>query len=193
MATRKEEALKTRKKLIVSANKIISKKGINNTSVEDITKDACVAKWTFYTYFKNKEEIVNELIYDSKEKYADEFLKESIEFKIKEYNKNLQERITSKGIEVCRSWISSNIVEQENSILKSDIEKISQILESSIKNNELTNNINVLSLANFIVNVNYGEMLNWCMTNGKYNPLTKIDETTEIIINSLSKYIKEEN
>lgn len=150
-------------------------------------------KGTFYTYFKNKEEIVNELIYDSKEKYADEFLKESIEFKIKEYNKNLQERITSKGIEVCRNWISSNIVEQENSILKSDIEKISQILESSIKNNELTNNINVLSLANFIVNVNYGEMLNWCMTNGKYNPLTKIDETTEIIINSLSKYIKEEN
>ena len=193
MATRKEEALKTRKKLIVSANKIISKKGINNTSVEDITKDACVAKGTSYTYFKNKEEIVNELIYDSKEKYADEFLKESIEFKIKEYNKNLQERITSKGIEVCRSWISSNIVEQENSILKSDIEKISQILESSIENNELTNNINVLSLANFIVNVNYGEMLNWCMTNGKYNPLTKIDETTEIIINSLSKYIKEEN
>lgn len=193
MATRKEEALKTRKKLIVSANKIISKKGINNTSVEDITKDACVAKGTFYTYFKNKEEIVNELIYDSKEKYADEFLKESIKFKIKEYNKNLQERITSKGIEVCRSWISSNIVEQENSILKSDIEKISQILESSIENNELTNNINVLSLANFIVNVNYGEMLNWYMTNGKYNPLTKIDETTEIIINSLSKYIKEEN
>ncbi len=193
MATRKEEALKTRKKLIASANKIISKKGINNTSVEDITKDVCVAKGTFYTYFKNKEEIVNELIYDSKEKYADDFLKENIEFKIKEYNKNLQERITSKGIEVCRSWISSNIVEQENSILKSDIEKISQILESSIENNELTNNINVLSLANFIVNVNYGEMLNWCMTNGKYNPLTKIDETTEIIINSLSKYIKEEN
>ena len=68
MATRKEETLKTRKKLIISANKIISKKGINNTSVEDITKDVCVEKETFYTYFKNKEEIVNELIYDSNKK-----------------------------------------------------------------------------------------------------------------------------
>lgn len=54
MATRKEETLKTRKKLIVSANKIICKKEINNTSIEDITKDACVVKETFYTYFKNK-------------------------------------------------------------------------------------------------------------------------------------------
>ena len=30
------------------------------------------------------------------------------------------------------------------------------------------------------------------MTNGKYNSLDKIDETTKLIINSLNKYIKEE-
>lgn len=192
MTHRKEEALKTRERLVESANKIISKKGINNTSVEDITNDACVAKGTFYTYFKNKEEIVNELIFDKNKEYDDSFLNMNIESKINKFNKELQSRITSKGIEMCRSWISSNLCEQENSILKLDLEKISKILESSINNNELCEDINIYSFSNYIVNVNYGEMLNWCMTNGKYNPLDKIDETTEIIINSLSKYIKEE-
>ncbi len=192
MINRKEEALKTREKLVKSANKIISKKGINNTSVEDITKDACVAKGTFYTYFKNKEEIVNELIFDKNKEYDEEFLNMSIENKINKFNRELQMRITSKGIEMCRSWISSNLFEQENSILKSDIKKISMIFESSIKNHELCEDIDVYSFSNYIVNVNYGEMLNWCMTNGKYNPLDKIDVTTKLIINSLNKYIKEE-
>ncbi len=192
MTYRKEEALKTREKLVESANKIISKKGINNTSVEDITNDACVAKGTFYTYFKNKEEIVNELIFDKNKEYDDNFLNMSIESKINKFNKELQSRITSKGIEMCRSWISSNLCEQKSSILKLDLEKITKILESSINNNELCDDIDVYSFSNYIVNVNYGEMLNWCMTNGKYNPLDKIDETTKIIINSLSKYIKEE-
>lgn len=192
MTYRKEEALKTREKLVESANKIISKKGINNTSVEDITNDACVAKGTFYTYFKNKEEIVNELIFDKNKEYDDNFLNMSIESKINKFNKELQSRITSKGIEMCRSWISSNLCEQKSSILKLDLEKITKILESSINNNELCDDIDVYSFSNYIVNVNYGEMLNWCMTNGKYNPLDKIDETKKIIINSLSKYIKEE-
>ena len=192
MTYRKEEALKTREKLVESANKIISKKGINNTSVEDITNDACVAKGTFYTYFKNKEEIVNELIFDKNKEYDDNFLNMSIESKINKFNKELQSRITSKGIEMCRSWISSNLCEQKSSILKLDLEKITKILESSINNNELCDDIDVYSFSNYIVNVNYGEMLNWCMTNGKYNPLDKIDETTKIIISSLSKYIKEE-
>ena len=146
MINRKEEALKTREKLVKSANKIISKKGINNTSVEDITKDACVAKGTFYTYFKNKE-------------YDEEFLNMSIENKINKFNRELQMRITSKGIEMCRSWILSNLFEQENSILKSDIKKISMIFESSIKNHELCEDIDVYSFSNYIVNVNYGRYL----------------------------------
>lgn len=43
---------------------LFTTKGIENTSVSDITKKAKVAKGTFYLYFKNKYEIKDILIYN---------------------------------------------------------------------------------------------------------------------------------
>ena len=43
--------------MVESAKKLIAEKGYNNTKVEDITNEAQVAKGTFYTYFKTKEDI----------------------------------------------------------------------------------------------------------------------------------------
>ena len=62
MTMRQELALKTRENLIEAAKKVISKKGFRETSIQDITEEAGVAKGTFYTYFKTKEEIIGELV-----------------------------------------------------------------------------------------------------------------------------------
>lgn len=191
MTTRKEAALKTKKNLIMSAQKIISQKGIDSTSIEDITNDANVAKGTFYTYFKSKEDIIKELIFKTKD-YDEDFFNKNLKEKILLFNKNLQNRIISSGIEVCRSWIANNLRASENSIISNDIKVIRLILQSSVINKELNDEINLDEFANYIVNLNYGQMLNWCMTDGVYNPLEKINETTEIILNSLKNYIEEE-
>ena len=47
-----KKELKTNK-LLETSFKLFTKKGINNTSVDDITKEAGVAKGTFYLYFKD--------------------------------------------------------------------------------------------------------------------------------------------
>ncbi len=44
-------------KLLDSAFKLYSTKGINNTSIQDIVDDAGVAKGTFYLYFKDKYDL----------------------------------------------------------------------------------------------------------------------------------------
>lgn len=49
----------TKALLVESAERLISLKGFHNTKIEDITKDAGVAKGTFYTYFKSKEEVLS--------------------------------------------------------------------------------------------------------------------------------------
>lgn len=51
-----------KKRLLLSAYRLFSKKGINNTSIQDIVNDAGVAKGTFYLYFKDKDQIRNILI-----------------------------------------------------------------------------------------------------------------------------------
>jgi AcrR family transcriptional regulator len=43
-------------------------KGFNQTKISDIVKEAGVAQGTFYWYFKNKEEIILELIHKGQEK-----------------------------------------------------------------------------------------------------------------------------
>lgn len=54
--------MSTKERLVESAKKLIAEKGYNTTKVEDITSDAQVAKGTFYTYFKTKEDIFIEIL-----------------------------------------------------------------------------------------------------------------------------------
>ena len=49
-------------KLLSSAYKLFTEKGINTTSIQDIVDDAGVAKGTFYLYFKDKYDLQNKLI-----------------------------------------------------------------------------------------------------------------------------------
>ena len=56
-----KKELKTNK-LLETSFKLFTKKGINNTSVDDITKEAGVAKGTFYLYFKDKYDLQDYLI-----------------------------------------------------------------------------------------------------------------------------------
>lgn len=48
--------------LLASAFKLFTEKGINNTSISEIVKNAKMAKGTFYLYFKDKYDIRNALI-----------------------------------------------------------------------------------------------------------------------------------
>ena len=48
--------------LLASAFKLFTEKGINNTSISEIVKNAQMAKGTFYLYFKDKYDIRDRLI-----------------------------------------------------------------------------------------------------------------------------------
>ncbi len=51
-----------RNALIEAAYQLFNEKGFQNTTIEEITKEAGVAKGTFYLYFKNKKDIERYLI-----------------------------------------------------------------------------------------------------------------------------------
>ncbi|MCQ2523881.1 MAG: TetR/AcrR family transcriptional regulator [Lachnospiraceae bacterium] len=52
-----------RESLLNTAYKLFTTKGIHDTSISDIVKEAGVAKGTFYLYFKDKYDINNKLVY----------------------------------------------------------------------------------------------------------------------------------
>lgn len=55
---RERRALQTRVKLFRSALRLITQRGVNNVTVEDITEAADVGKGTFFNYFESKEHVL---------------------------------------------------------------------------------------------------------------------------------------
>ena len=51
------------RKLLNTALHLFSEKGIKKTSIQDIVKDAGIAKGTFYLYFKDKNELQDVLLH----------------------------------------------------------------------------------------------------------------------------------
>lgn len=67
MTKRQKQAIETRARLVDSAMRLISSRGYENVTVDDIAEDSGTAKGTFYHYFRKKSDILLELsssIYD---------------------------------------------------------------------------------------------------------------------------------
>ena len=72
MARRKKEPQSIhRKNIATAAEQLFMKKGMNNTSMNDIAREAGYSKATLYVYFKNKEELVGVLVLESMQKLYD--------------------------------------------------------------------------------------------------------------------------
>lgn len=72
MARRKKEPQSIhRKNISMAAEQLFVKKGIENTSMNDIAKEAGYSKATLYVYFKDKEELVSVLVLESMQKLHD--------------------------------------------------------------------------------------------------------------------------
>lgn len=69
-----ENKINKEKKLLETAFELFTKKGIKNTSIQDIVEHANVAKGTFYLYFKDKYEIRDVLIAKKSEKLFNDAL-----------------------------------------------------------------------------------------------------------------------
>lgn len=72
MARRKKELQSVhRKNISMAAEQLFMKKGIENTSMNDIARASGYSKATLYVYFKNKEELVGILVLESMQKLYD--------------------------------------------------------------------------------------------------------------------------
>jgi AcrR family transcriptional regulator len=61
-ATRLEKQVQKREWLTSGAFRLFKDKGFTETSIDDIVKESGVAKGTFYLYFKNKTELLTEVV-----------------------------------------------------------------------------------------------------------------------------------
>lgn len=87
--TEKKEGNDKESRLLNTAFKLFTEKGMKDTSIQDIVDNANVAKGTFYLYFKDKYEIRDILIAKKSNKLFNEALKELR----KNYIENLSDQV----------------------------------------------------------------------------------------------------
>lgn len=101
-------------RLLDTAFKLFTEKGIKNTSIQEIVDNADVGKGTFYLYFKDKYEIRDVLIEKESQKLFRDALKELRKTNIKDLSKQVI-FIVDNVIEVLKkqplllSFISKNL------------------------------------------------------------------------------------
>lgn len=180
MNKRQKAAQETQRKLITAGLELLKEKGFDSINVEDITKKAGVAKGTFYTYFKRKEDIVLDISRAPFGEIADEVEKmEGLEIidKLTHYFNRFMECVESCGINVCRQW-TRDVLDPNNAPDNKDRQKwaydvdmLKNILNSAIKKGELKKNTPVELLTHILISELYGMMTCWCMSDGKFEPL----------------------
>ena len=179
MTKRQENALKTRQKLINTAEDLLKSNGFNALCVEDITNAAGAAKGTFYVYFKHKEDIIAEICRGYFKEIEDEISGMSdsdlIE-KLSLYFDNFMKAVELYGINICREWIRGSIdpkTAPDNTDMSKwqyDVDMLKNILNNAIKNKELKENTPVELLTHLIISELYGMMTCWCMSDGVFEP-----------------------
>ena len=199
MTKRQENALKTRQKLIETAEGLLKANGFNALCVEDITKAAGVAKGTFYVYFKHKEDIVAEICRGYFKEIEDEISGMSdsgLVEKLSLYFDNFMKAVELYGINICREWIRGSIdpnTAPDNTDMSKwqyDVNMLQSILNNAVKNNELKEGTPVELLTYLIISELYGMMTCWCMSDGVFEPKEWTRKFSEFQLKAvLDKYL----
>ena len=192
MTKRQVAALETRKKIIEAARRVISEKGFETVSIDDIMTEAGLGKGTFYTHFERKEDVVYELNKTDFYRLAeivngmeDKDIMEKLEYYCREFMKSIER----SGIEICRQWIRNNITPvnmeisgKETTKYNHDYLAMKSLLEEGINRGELAADTPVDEMAFYINAQLYGFMVAWCMTDASVVGSDRTDEFCEIIM-----------
>jgi len=172
-----ENERKDKKILIVnSAINLFYKRGYIDTKVEDITKDAGVAKGTFYIYFKSKDDLIYNIVKNSMLKYEKTFnnvndnkkeftelIRETIKIKIKFAIENEKIFIILVGALFNSTNVSvamrDLLIEKNKNIAK----RIGDIVKRGIEEKHVNfkfkgKEVEVANMINSLVNVHMGKL-----------------------------------
>jgi len=155
-----EAKLGKKEDIIIAAKSIFARHGLKKATVDDISKKASVSKATIYKYFRNKEEIFDEVV----QVEADAlwyFIREAVDrestatgkLRARLFTKigKVHELINLYGI-TRETWSEhrTHIVRVRDNIVVKDLQLVAEILRLGIKTNEFQTDKIVL-LAHFIV------------------------------------------
>lgn len=199
MTKRQEQALKTKDKILKEAAKMVAENGVDNLNVDVLTERCGVAKGTFYTYFKHKEDVVFEICRDlfaQIEERMQQMTDKNIIEKLSYYFDEFMNEVERYGVNITRAWIRGVIdpnnapANFDNRKWQYDVEMLENILKNAVKSKDLKKNTPVELLTHIIISQLYGMMTVWCMSDCEFEPKEWTEKFCDIQLKAiLEKYL----
>ncbi len=193
MGKRQEAALETKQKLIDAVKKLSKTKAYHEMSIDDITQTAGVAKGTFYTYFKRREDIISLIAYEDFDKSLKGIVDEKLDVaeKITLFLNDSAFIIQENSLQIAQQWYRSVTSPLDGDTLgmdklNYDRSFIENCLQSAAGNGTLQSNTPISSLSLQIISAYYGAVALWCMSDGE---ITHTEIIKDFCKESLSKII----
>lgn len=193
MGKRQEAALETRQKLIDAVKKLSETMAYHEMSIDDITQTAGVAKGTFYTYFKRREDIISVIAYEDFDKALKSISDDKMDVseKIAQFLTQSAQIIESTTLQVAQQWYRSVTSPLEGDTLgmdklSYDRDFIKDCLQSSVDSGTLREDTPISSLSLQIISSYYGAVALWCISDGK---IAQTEIIKDFCKNSLSNII----
>lgn len=199
MGKRQEAALETKRKIIVAVNELLEEKSLKEISIEDITTKAGVAKGSFYTYFKRKEDAACCSALDKYASVKKDALRASdgIYLNLCTYLKGSAKIIEKYTLQTAQAWMKSvtdPLADERRGVEKYsfDRENILELLNGAVKRKELAENTPIETLTVIIMNAYYGAVAVWCITSGEVALRDSMERFCQYGLKSVLENYKEE-
>ncbi len=193
MGKRQEMALETRQKLIDAVKRLSETKRYNEMSIDDITQEAGVAKGSFYTHFKRREDIVSVIALERFELVKEKSSADNLDIvvQISEFLIESVNIIEDNTLEVGQQWyrsVTSPVDGETLGMSKLDYDRqfISNLLKNAVDKDVLKSETDVDALTLQIVSLYYGAVALWCMSDGE---ISQVDIVRNFCKNELASII----
>lgn len=193
--TRKEQAARSRKKLLDAAQELITKKGYDAVSISDITKACGMSPGNFYTYFKSKEDII---LVNEREPY-DSFLNElgkngeqPVINQLCDYIRYYVDVAINKfGVNYNRQWYVQHMRPMSDpgkpTKMEIAVNEVRGILELGVRKGEFSGDAPLEELAQYIVFELQGLNICHIMSDGTFDAAGWAEKYCEFVADTMLK------
>ena len=168
---RQEKALETKNRIYTAAIDLMDRKGFENITIADISKEAGVSVGAFYHYFSSKNDILAEIFRKADDYFTqviDELKKESVPEQIVEYFDHYARFNAASGAEMTQSLFSPKIkffIKEGRPMLTI----LQDLVCRGQEKGELRADASAEELVRFLFVMARGVVFEWSLYNGGYD------------------------
>lgn len=193
MSLREKKKIETRNKIFEVAGRLFKEKGFENTTVDEITREAGIGKGTFFNYYPTKEALLVDFVKEKEELVFDlvkNELRKNIHVRQRIKNALLTvAKSNEKNKELTRLFVVEHLRhygynERTSRGLNTLLNKI---LEKGVEAGEIRNSIDIKKAAENITGIYYTSLMEWLWSESDYSFSEDISIKIDMIFDGIGR------